>query len=117
MLAYAAGGDHPLREPRRRVVETIQEFVHVRARWRDRGEAAERGRKRSACWAPDRRLGMREAAGRSDGSVVVLLSLPLVRLVLLVLLAFLALVLLVVVGRALRLPGRLGRGSFALVLG
>lgn len=53
ILAYAVGDEHPLREPCRRVliahadarldahttVEVIQEFVHIRARRRTRGEA------------------------------------------------------------------------------
>jgi hypothetical protein len=58
VLVYAIGEDHPLREPCRALVsaiaearleatttvEVIQEFVHVRARRRDRRDAAERGR-------------------------------------------------------------------------
>ena len=58
VLVYAVGEDHPLREPCRALVaaiaearleatttvEVIQEFVHVRARRRDRQDAAERGR-------------------------------------------------------------------------
>jgi len=58
VLVYAKGQDHPLREPcreligaiaERRVeatttVEVIQEFVHVRARRRDRDDAASLGR-------------------------------------------------------------------------
>jgi uncharacterized protein len=57
VLVYAKGADHPLREPCRRLVEAvaageieattsveaIQEFVHVRARRRDRGDAAKLG--------------------------------------------------------------------------
>lgn len=58
VLVYAKGADHPLREPcrglieaiaERRIeatttVEVIQEFVHVRARRRDRADAVELGR-------------------------------------------------------------------------
>lgn len=58
VLVYAKGTDHPLRDPCRALVaaiaeehleatttaEVIQEFVHVRARRRDRGDAAARGR-------------------------------------------------------------------------
>ncbi len=58
VLAYAVGADHPLRTPCRRLVraiaegqviatttiEVIQEFAHVRARLRDRKDAAELGR-------------------------------------------------------------------------
>ena len=58
VLVYAAGSEHPLREPARALVaaiaegrveatttvEVIQEFVHVRARRRGRGDAAARGR-------------------------------------------------------------------------
>jgi predicted nucleic acid-binding protein len=54
VLAYAVGGDHPLREPCRTLVdairegrltasttpEVIQEFAHVRARRRERADAA-----------------------------------------------------------------------------
>ena len=54
VLAYAAGADHPLQAPCRRLVraiadneviatttiEVIQEFAHVRARHRDRKDAA-----------------------------------------------------------------------------
>jgi uncharacterized protein len=54
VLAYAVGADHPLREPCRQLiraiadgtvlatttVEVIQEFTHVRARRRDRKDAA-----------------------------------------------------------------------------
>ncbi|HLM85183.1 MAG TPA: type II toxin-antitoxin system VapC family toxin [Solirubrobacteraceae bacterium] len=54
VLVYAKGADHPLRDPCRRLiaaiadrqieatttVEAIQEFVHVRARRRDRTDAA-----------------------------------------------------------------------------
>ena len=53
ILAYAAGGEHPLREPCRRLlsavaegtvratttIEVIQEFAHVRARRRPRADA------------------------------------------------------------------------------
>lgn len=58
VLVYAVGEEHPLREPSRGLiaaisenrvegsttVEVIQEFVHVRARRRDRRDAADRGR-------------------------------------------------------------------------
>jgi predicted nucleic acid-binding protein len=58
VLVYAVGDEHPLREPSRGLVEAIaddrveatttveviQEFVHVRARRRDRHDAADRGR-------------------------------------------------------------------------
>jgi predicted nucleic acid-binding protein len=57
VLVYAKGADHPLRDPCRRILEAveqgrviatttaevIQEFVHVRARRRDRADAAELG--------------------------------------------------------------------------
>ena len=57
VLVYATGGDHPLRDPCRRLVEAIsqgqveasttvevvQEFVHVRARRRGRTDAAALG--------------------------------------------------------------------------
>ncbi len=57
VLVYAKGTDHPLREPCRALidavatgeveattsVEVIQEFVHVRARRRDREDAAKLG--------------------------------------------------------------------------
>lgn len=58
VLVYAKGADHPLRDPCRDLiariadgtiaatttVEVIQEFVDVRARRRDRGDAASLGR-------------------------------------------------------------------------
>jgi predicted nucleic acid-binding protein len=58
VLIYAKGADHPLRDPCRGLiaaiadghieatttVEVIQEFVHVRARRRDRSDAAALGR-------------------------------------------------------------------------
>jgi predicted nucleic acid-binding protein len=58
VLVYAKGADHPLRDPCRELigaiadgkieasttVEVIQEFVHVRARRRDRVDAAALGR-------------------------------------------------------------------------
>jgi predicted nucleic acid-binding protein len=58
VLVYAKGLDHPLRDPCRELieavasrrieatstVEVIQEFVHVRARRRDRSDAASLGR-------------------------------------------------------------------------
>ena len=54
VLSYAVGGDHPLREPCRRLlaaqqagtvdaattVEAIQEFTHIQSRRRERREAA-----------------------------------------------------------------------------
>jgi len=57
VLVYAVGGDHPLARPCRRIIEairdglldatttpeTIQEFVHVRARRRTRRDAAALG--------------------------------------------------------------------------
>ena len=58
VLVYAKGADHPLREPCRELIaaiaahrveatataEVIAEFVHVRARRRDRADAAALGR-------------------------------------------------------------------------
>ena len=58
VLVYAVGEEHPLKGPSRMLieaisenrveasttVEVIQEFVHVRARRRDRRDAADRGR-------------------------------------------------------------------------
>lgn len=58
VLVYSKGADHPLRDPCRHLiapiaagdldattsVEAIQEFVHVRARRRDRADAAALGR-------------------------------------------------------------------------
>jgi uncharacterized protein len=58
VLVYAKGAEHPLREPCRAIIgaaddgrlratttaEAIQEFVHVRARRRDRADAADLGR-------------------------------------------------------------------------
>lgn len=58
VLVYAKGAEHPLRQPCRELVaaiadgqieatttvEAIQEFAHVRARRRDRGDAAALGR-------------------------------------------------------------------------
>ena len=66
ILAYAAGADHPLRDPCRRILEAvsrgalvavttthvIEEFVHVRARRRPRDDAAELGRRYSTLLAP-----------------------------------------------------------------
>jgi predicted nucleic acid-binding protein len=66
VLVYAAGTEHPLRAPCRALiqavtdgrieattmVEVIQEFVHVRARRRDRGDAAERGRELARLFRP-----------------------------------------------------------------
>jgi uncharacterized protein len=66
VLVYAKGEDHPLRDPCRDLisaiadrrieatttVEVIQEFVHVRARRRDRGDAAGLGRDYCELLAP-----------------------------------------------------------------
>lgn len=66
VLVYALGLDHPYREPCRELieavatgnvsatttVEAIQEFVHVRARRRDRTEAAELGRDYASLLSP-----------------------------------------------------------------
>ncbi|HVR06348.1 MAG TPA: type II toxin-antitoxin system VapC family toxin [Solirubrobacteraceae bacterium] len=66
VLVYAKGADHPLREPCRGLVaaiaegkveatttiEVIQEFVHVRARRRDRSDAAALGRDYSELLSP-----------------------------------------------------------------
>lgn len=66
VLVYAKGADHPLREPCRDLivaiaagavqattsVEAIQEFVHVRARRRDRTDAASLGRDYSSLLSP-----------------------------------------------------------------
>lgn len=66
VLVYAKGADHPLRDPCRRLIEAlaerrleatttmeaIQEFVHVRARRRDRGDAAALGRDYAELLAP-----------------------------------------------------------------
>jgi uncharacterized protein len=66
VLVYAVGADHPLREPCRQLVElvadgriratttleTIQELVHVRARRRDRRDAAAVGRDFAALLSP-----------------------------------------------------------------
>ena len=66
VLVYAKGADHPLREPCRALiaavddgrvratstVEAIQEFVHVRARRRDRSDAADLGRAYADLLAP-----------------------------------------------------------------
>lgn len=66
VLVYAAGVEHPLREPCRDLVaaigdgavratttvEAIQEFVHVRARRRERREAAETGSDYAELLAP-----------------------------------------------------------------
>lgn len=66
VLVYAAGAEHALREPCRALiqavadgrveatttVEVIQGFVHVRARRRDRGDAAERGRELARLFRP-----------------------------------------------------------------
>jgi len=66
VLVYAKGQEHPLRQPCRALieavaedriqatttVEVIQEFVHVRARRRDRMDAAALGRDYAALLAP-----------------------------------------------------------------
>lgn len=66
VLVYAKGSDHPLRDPCRRLigaiaeqqveatttVEAIREFVHVRARRRDRGDAVGLGRDYAALLSP-----------------------------------------------------------------
>lgn len=66
VLVYAVGGDHPLGAPARRLmeaiasgrlratttVEVVQEFVHVRARRRDRRDAAALGRAFAGLLAP-----------------------------------------------------------------
>jgi predicted nucleic acid-binding protein len=66
VLVYAVGDDHELRDPARAVVEAveegtvratttieaIQEFVHVRARRRDRTDAAALGRAYATLFSP-----------------------------------------------------------------
>jgi predicted nucleic acid-binding protein len=66
VLVYAKGQSHPLRDPCRDLieavahgsldatttVEVIQEFMHVRARRRGRGDAAQLGRDYAALLAP-----------------------------------------------------------------
>jgi len=66
VLVYAVGDDHALREPARSLVqaveegtvqattsvEAIQEFVHVRARRRDRSDAAALGRAYATLLSP-----------------------------------------------------------------
>ena len=66
VLVYAVGAEHPLREPARSLVdaigagsvaatttvEAIQEFVHVRARRRDRRDAAALGRAYAGLLSP-----------------------------------------------------------------
>ncbi|MFP5343315.1 MAG: type II toxin-antitoxin system VapC family toxin [Candidatus Limnocylindria bacterium] len=66
VLAYAAGAEHPLRDPCRRILEAasrgsivavttthvIEEFVYVRARRRSREDAAELGRRYATLLAP-----------------------------------------------------------------
>jgi uncharacterized protein len=66
VLVYAKGTDHPLREPCRSLIEAvdggrlratttaeaIQEFVHIRARRRERTEAADLGRAYADLFAP-----------------------------------------------------------------
>jgi predicted nucleic acid-binding protein len=93
VLVYAVGGGHPLAEPARRLVssveagrlratttpEVIQEFVHVRARRRPRADAADLGRAFATLLSPlispdedDLRLGLElfrasESLGAFDG--------------------------------------------------
>ena len=76
VFVYAAGAEHALRDPCRALiravtdgrieatttVEVIQEFVHVRARRRDRGDAAERGRELARLFRPLLSLGDAELA-------------------------------------------------------
>jgi uncharacterized protein len=66
VLVYAKGSDHPLRDPCRELigaiaegrleatttVEAIQEFVHMRARRRDRADAVALGRDYAVLLAP-----------------------------------------------------------------
>ena len=66
VLVYAVGGEHPLRDPCRRLVdavreervsatttvEVVQEFVHVRARRRGRADAVRLGREHVDLLAP-----------------------------------------------------------------
>lgn len=66
VLVYALGDDHRLQQPCRRLVElvaggtiratttveAVQEFVHVRARRRPRGDAAQYGRAYATLFAP-----------------------------------------------------------------
>ncbi len=66
VLVYAKGSDHPLRDPCRRIMgavasgeiaatttpEVIQEFAHVRARRRDRADAASLARDYAEILAP-----------------------------------------------------------------
>lgn len=76
VLVYAVGTEHPLRASSRALleavtegrveatttVEVIQEFVHLRARRRDRGDAAERGRELARLFRPLLSLGDAELA-------------------------------------------------------
>ncbi len=76
VLVYAVGADHALREPCRRLVqaiidrrveatttpEVIQEFVLVRARRRERGDAADMGRDYARILAPLLTIGEVELA-------------------------------------------------------
>jgi predicted nucleic acid-binding protein len=87
VLVYAKGADHPFRDPCRRLieavgegavqatttVEAIQEFVHVRARRRDRSDAARLARGYATLLSPllsvtqadlERGLALYEAAER-----------------------------------------------------
>lgn len=77
MLVYATGSEHPLRAPSRELVaaiaegrleatttvEVIQEFVHVRARRRTRGDAADLGAAYAELLAPLLPVGRGELLG------------------------------------------------------
>jgi predicted nucleic acid-binding protein len=93
VLVYAVGGGHPLAEPARRLIssveagriratttpEVVEEFVHVRARRRPRSDAADLGRAFATLLSPlispdedDLRLGLElfrasESLGAFDG--------------------------------------------------
>jgi predicted nucleic acid-binding protein len=77
VLVYAVGDDHELREPARTIVEAvesgtvqatttveaIQEFVHIRARRRDRADAAVLGRAYVTLLSPLLRPGEEDLVG------------------------------------------------------
>ena len=77
VLVYAVGDDHELREPARTIVEAvesgtvqatttveaIQEFVHIRARRRDRADAAALGRAYVTLLSPLLRPGEEDLVG------------------------------------------------------
>ncbi len=77
VLVYAVGDDHELRKPARTIVEAvesgtvqatttveaIQEFVHVRARRRDRADAAALGRAYVTLLSPLLRPGEEDLVG------------------------------------------------------